>query len=332
MALSPPFEPMLAALRQELPPDGALPGGWAAELKIDGFRAVTFARNGQVVIQSRRGADLTSALPDLAAAAAALGQNLVLDGELVVPRHGRLDFGALQHRMRRRGRTAAQAAEHDPVYLIVFDVLEAAGSELLERPYRERRAVLEGLFAQETLTAPFTLCPATESRERALEWLAPAWGEVGVEGVVLKGRSQPYLPGKRGWIKVRARTTSQAVIAGVTGSLASPLTLLLGRYDDAGALRLTARTTTLAPVARRELARRLAPAADDHPWHGRRFSAGWGTRAALEYHPVQPELIAEFVGDTTVDDGRYRHAVRFSRLRDDLTPSQIPPFREPPLP
>lgn len=52
------------------------------------------------------------------------------------------------------------------------------------RPYRERRAVLEDLFAREGLGAPFTLCPNTTDRATAQDWLDPAWGGVGIEGVV----------------------------------------------------------------------------------------------------------------------------------------------------
>ncbi|MFE6993553.1 ATP-dependent DNA ligase, partial [Streptomyces pharetrae] len=96
MALTPPIEPMLAEARRELPPEGALPGGLVMEVKSDGFRALLFPRPDGVLVQSRQGADLTPAFPDIAAAVA--GLDLVLDGELVVPAHGRLEFGELQRR------------------------------------------------------------------------------------------------------------------------------------------------------------------------------------------------------------------------------------------
>ncbi|MGW7522671.1 hypothetical protein [Streptomyces sp. NPDC054783] len=143
---------------------------------------------------------------------------------------------------------------------------------------------------------------------------------------MIKGDEQPYLPGKRAWIKVRSRTTSEGLIGGVAGALTAPSTLLLARYDAVGHLRLGARTTPLPTVVRRELAQRLHPAALDHPWRGRRFSAGWGTRGELDYHPVRPDLVVEFLADTAVDDGRYRHPVRFLRLRGDLTPGDVTPF------
>ncbi|EGX60654.1 putative ATP-dependent DNA ligase [Streptomyces zinciresistens K42] len=325
VALTPPIKPMLAEARRDLPPEGALPGGLAFEPKPDGFRAIVFARPGLVMVQSRRGADLTASFPDIAEAAAAVAaEDLVLDGELVVPHEGRLDFIELQHRARRRGRKAIQAASEKPAHLIVFDVLQIAGAELLELPYSRRRGHLEDLFARHTLKAPFTLCPATTDRRQAQDWLDPSWGTVGIEGVVVKGQSQPVLLDQRAWVKVRSRTTAEAIIASVTGPVDNPTTLLLGRYDTDGRLRLVARTTPLPTAMRRDLAQRLVLGGPEHPWTGRRFSAGWGTQTELHHQPVRPELVAEFLADTAVDAGRFRHPVVFQRVRDDLVPDDIP--------
>ncbi|OIV39359.1 ATP-dependent DNA ligase [Mangrovactinospora gilvigrisea] len=326
MPLDPPLEPMLAADRGELPADGALAGGLRFEQKVDGFRAILFARPGRVLLHSRQGKDLTEAFPDLAAAAARLREPVVLDGELVVYHDGRLDFAQLQQRARRSARTATRAAAAHPAALICFDVLEHAGTPLLARPYHERRTLLEDLFARRILTPPFTLCPATADRELAREWLDPAWGAVGIEGVVAKGAEQPYRPGARGWLKIRSRSSAEALIAGTTGSRSAPASLLVARYDDTGRLRLVARTTPLPPAARRDLGARLTPAGAEHPWHGRHFSAGWGGRGELEVDLVRPELVAEFLADTANDAGRYRHPVRFQRLREDQLPDQVARF------
>ncbi|MFF4205594.1 ATP-dependent DNA ligase [Streptomyces sp. NPDC001668] len=328
VVLTPPIVPMLAEARRELPPDGALPGDLRFEAKWDGFRAIVFARPGHAMIQSRSGADLTDAFPEIAHTAAHLGQALVLDGELVVAHEGRLHFGELQRRARRRGRSAVQAAADRPANLGVFDVLEQRDTVLVDHPYRERRALLEDLIDREILVAPFTLIPATGDRSTAQGWLDPAWGAVGVEGCLVKGLDQPYQQGKRGWVKVRSHTTAEAVIGGVTGTVTRPLTLLLARYDQSGELRLVARTTPLATAARRDLGSRLTPADTDHPWRGRRFSVGWGTRGDLQYQTVRPELVVEYLADTAVDDGRHRHPVRFLRIREEMHPTDVPRVAE----
>ncbi|MFJ8405958.1 hypothetical protein ACIQ9K_36600, partial [Streptomyces microflavus] len=74
-------EPMLA----EPVNNPALPSGWAAEPKWDGYRAL-LARyaDGRVVIRSRRGTDMTAAFPEITRAAASLpaGVEFAMDGEL----------------------------------------------------------------------------------------------------------------------------------------------------------------------------------------------------------------------------------------------------------
>ncbi|MEV8548302.1 ATP-dependent DNA ligase [Streptomyces glaucescens] len=326
MALSPPLQPMLADARPALPRDAALPGGLAYEQKPDGYRALLFAGPGRTHLQSRNGADLTSAFPEITAAGRALAGPFVLDGELVVAHNGRLHFGELQRRARRRGAGARTAAAERPANLIVFDVLDTADGSLLDRPYRERRALLEELFADGVLAAPFALCPATTDRATAEDWLDPAWGAAGIEGVVVKGLAQRYEPGHRGWLKVRTRATTEAVVASVTGPISRPSTLLLGRFDHIGRLHYVARTAPLARAARQELGQRLEPGGEGHPWWGRRFSAGWGTREMLEHRPVVPNLVVEIVADTAVDEGRFRHPVRYVRVRDDMEPAQAPWF------
>jgi ATP-dependent DNA ligase len=55
-----------------------------------------------------------------------------------------------------------------------------------------------------------------------------------MEGVVFKRLDDAYRPSARGWQKYKVRETSEAIVGAITGSLAVPRTLLLGRYDDGG--------------------------------------------------------------------------------------------------
>ncbi|MFF1407524.1 hypothetical protein [Streptomyces sp. NPDC058294] len=73
---------------------------------------------------------------------------------MVVVHDGRLHFGALQGRARRRGRGAAAAAVQRPAHLIVFDVLEASGVALLDRP-RERRSLTSSSTADSSCSAAY---------------------------------------------------------------------------------------------------------------------------------------------------------------------------------
>lgn len=332
MSLSSPLEPMLAAPVEHLPRHRGL----AYEAKWDGYRCVVFAESERAFVQSRRGSSLGESFPEIADAAeelaVAVGARVVLDGELVVVSEaGRLDFDLLATRARyRSSRRAATAAREHPAHLVCFDLLQIGAEVLTGVPYRQRRARLEDLFARYELSAPWTLCPATTDPDTAAEWMAPEWGAAGIEGVVVKPASGRYRPGARGgpggWQKCRSRSTHDAVIGAVTGPITMPHTVLLGRWDQGGRLRLVARSTSLPRALRQQIGGVLGTATADHPWREVTFSAGWGTREVLEHRCVRPVVVVEFEGDAARDSGRWRHPVRIRRLRPDLSPDELPGF------
>ncbi|MFE7777668.1 ATP-dependent DNA ligase [Streptomyces sp. NPDC057445] len=323
VSLTPPVEPMLAQAVPRLPGPGALPGGTVYEPKYDGYRLLVFAGpDGEVFLQSRNGRDLTNGFPEIAEAAAALGEDVVLDGEAVIYSEGRFDFPALQQRLNRRPGAVAQLARAQPAHLVAFDLIQHAGTEMIAWPYEQRRASLESLFQSHSLEAPWALTPSTTDRTQAEEWLRD-WSTVGVEGLVAKGVAQHYECGRRRWQKYRFRESAEAIVAAVTGTLTHPRTLLLGRYTNQGLLRLVARSTPLPSHLRTELSGLLSPGGADHPWQGVRFSTSWGNREPLSFTTVAPELVVEFQGDTAVDRGAWRHPVRIQRIRTDLTPDDV---------
>nr|WP_237546092.1 ATP-dependent DNA ligase [Streptomyces sp. SID5606] len=305
-----------------------MPAGAAGEPKWDGYRA-QLARypGGRVLLRSRQGTDMTGAFPEVREAALAqLPEDIGLDGELVVWEGGRLAFERLQQRLaRRRGAGALAAAQAWPAHLVVFDLMRLEGTDLTPRSYRERRAVLEALFAERGLSAPFTLCPSTTDPATARAWLE--WTAAGLEGLCFKKLTEPYRPGARAWGKYKVRATADAVVGAVTGPPTAPRSLLLGRYDGASALRYTGRTTPLARTVTRSLQGALLPAAGGHPWTGRTFTAGWGSRDVLDVTLVDPQLVVEVDVDVARDAaGRWRHPVRLHRTRPDLSDESVPLF------
>ncbi|WP_239769098.1 hypothetical protein [Streptomyces sp. CL12-4] len=174
-----------------------------------------------------------------------------------------------------------------------------------------RRGRLETLFAEEVLAAPFVLCPATTDRAMAEDWLDPAWGAAGIEGVVVKGLAQKYQPARRGWM--------------VTGCVAAPSTLLLGRYDEAGRLRFVARTAPLSATAREEVGGLLYPGGAEHPWQHRRFSAGWAHARRSITARSDPTSWSSSPGTPRWTRAATAPPVRYLRVRDDISPAQLPP-------
>ncbi|WP_405533766.1 ATP-dependent DNA ligase (plasmid) [Streptomyces avidinii] len=265
----------------------------------------------------------------MVAAAEQLPDGLVVDGELVVwdTAAGRLSFEALQRRAAARGRTVTAPAAKTPAFFIAFDLLQHDGQELLTRPYAERRALLENLFSEHTLSAPWTLCPQTTDLAKAREWLE-SWTDVsGVEGILVKPLNGRYLPGYRGWTKIRRRNTTEAIIGAITGTLIGPQLILLGRRDAVGQLRPIGRTAPLRAELARLVGGNVIAADAGHPWEGRWFASAWGSRDTLDVTLVRPEPVAEISADTAVDQGGvFRHPVRFKRLRLDVTVAEVPLF------
>ncbi|MFF9184223.1 hypothetical protein [Streptomyces misionensis] len=45
----------------------------------------------------------------------------------------------------------------------------------------------------------------------------------------------------------------------------------------------------------------------------------------IDHRPVVPDVVVGFAGDTAGEEGRYRHPVRFLRVREDLSPGSCRP-------
>ncbi len=318
---------MAATAVDRVPEEKACSGGCRYEPKFDGFRCVARVDDdGGVQLWSRRLKRLDGAFPEVVSAVAAtLPPGTVVDGEIVRwGTDGRLDFSALQ---RRHVRRRADLPIAEPCHYVVFDVLEAGGVDHRPAPLASRRAELERLLAGLPGTSRIVLCPQLRDVGEARLWFEILVAQ-GVEGLVVKAAAAPYKEGRRGWWKVKHRTTTEAIIGGVTGTLEQPQTLLLGRYTTGSTLRVVAHTTPLSPRARTALTGTLSRAGEEHPWP-EPLPAGWAgglpsTRDPIHYTRVAPTTVVEISVDAATEHGRWRHAARFVRPRPDLTPGDVP--------
>jgi DNA ligase-1 len=102
-----------------------------------------------------------------------------------------------------------------PLHAFFFDCLHVDGDDLLDRPARERFAVLDAL-APEAMRVPRLETADPAEAERFLDDAV----EHGHEGVMVKSLDAPYEAGRRGgsWLKVkRAHTLDLAVLAAEWG-------------------------------------------------------------------------------------------------------------------
>jgi len=168
--------------------------------------------------------------------------------------------------------------------------------------------------------------PMTRALAGAQAWMAEHGG-AGIEGVVVKDRGHGYRPGRRSWMKVRTRTTAEAIVGGVLGPLNAPEALLLGRHDERGRLRMAGRTGPLTLPARRELGAVLTASRGAHPWPEQIPSSRFGQLPPrpVDYTPAEPDVVVEVDADVCFEQDRWRHATAFRRLRLDLDPEDVSP-------
>ncbi|MCA0240719.1 MAG: ATP-dependent DNA ligase [Proteobacteria bacterium] len=168
---------------------------WLVEWKYDGIRAQIVRRAGGCWIWSR-GEDLvTERFPELQAAAQALPEGTVLDGEIVVWRDGDAapaPFTLLQQRIGRKTLGKKLLAEA-PVAFIAYDLLELAGEDQRQQPQAERRAALQALLQGRALRISPLLAVESWPQLGAQREQSRA---LGVEGLMLKQRQGRYGSGR----------------------------------------------------------------------------------------------------------------------------------------
>ena len=170
---------------------------WLAEWKWDGIRAQCIRRPGTLAFWSRGEELITDRFPELHAFARQLPEGSVFDGEIVAWKDGGvMPFGTLQRRIGRKT-VSKRMQDEVPVRYIVFDLLEADGTDLRERPLRDRRRTLDAILAEHEPDERWMPSPV----ERADDWsdlLTQREQSRGrnVEGLMLKRLDSPYGVGR----------------------------------------------------------------------------------------------------------------------------------------
>jgi ATP-dependent DNA ligase len=168
------------------------------------------------------------------------------------------------------------------------------------------------------------LSPRTRELKQAEKWLSQA-GEGSTDGVVAKRLDEMYRPGERAMVKVKRVRTADCVVGGFrygTGSREVG-SLLLGLYNEAGALDHVGFTSTIANSERVSLTRRLealrgSPGFTDKAPGG---PSRWSTERSGAWEPLRPELVVEVQFDH-VTANRFRHGTKLMRWRPDKAPAQ----------
>ena len=337
LPVNPPLLPMLAKRVGELPADG----DWVFEPKWDGFRALVFRDRDEILIQSRDEKPLNRYFPELLEPLrSALPARCVLDGEIVIVKNNELDFEALQLRLHPAASRVKLLSGQIPASFVFFDLLCIGDRDLRGEPFQTRRRELELLIL--SVPPPIHLTPATNDRNIASDWFRRFEG-AGLDGVMAKPTAGTYEPNKRVMLKVKHERDCDCVVAGFRwykkGDRTLIGSLLLGLFDDAGALQHVGVCASFSAKKRLELAEFLEPYRRDalasHPWKHwaewegspdesvKRMPGGqsrWSQGKDLSWEPLRSELVVE-VAYEHMQGRRFRHMAQFRRWRTDKKPS-----------
>ena len=214
-----PVQPMLADSADDVAEALEETGGEAAvEWKLDGARIQVHRSGDRVAVYTRNLNEVTDRVPEVVEAVRAFAaRELILDGEVIalLPDGRPLSFQDTMRRFGRRLDVETLRAEL-PLTPYFFDLLLRDGDEVLDRPLRERLAILDAVVAERCRVPRIATADVAEAQRFQAAAL-----DRGHEGVMVKSLAASYAAGRRGsaWIKVKqARTLDLVVLAVEWGS------------------------------------------------------------------------------------------------------------------
>jgi DNA ligase-1 len=223
-----PFRPvMLAHAIEDTDFANLSAAEFIAEWKWDGIRVQAVSGRDEhdkiaARLYSRTGEDITKSFPDLLPSLRLQDSSnlehdvsrkplhtfrhhapFAIDGELLVLRDGRVQtFNVLQQRLNRKV-VSPKLMKDFPIHLRAYDLLGDGDNDLRELPFAERRARLEAFIAKLgdprldlSPTIAFDSWDALKAARADPASAGAGEDAEAVEGVMLKRRDAPYLPGR----------------------------------------------------------------------------------------------------------------------------------------
>lgn len=221
-----PFIPMEPISTTEIPDSKE----WAAQIKWDGVRILTYYDGETVRLYNRKLRERTFHYPELSAINEYCPvQSVILDGEIIaLGQDGKPSFHEVMKRdgIRRLDRVK-KAQREVPVTYMVFDVIFYNGAWLKKEPFVNRME-----FVAKILKPNDNVQIVSTHEDTAA--LFDVVKSHDLEGIVLKRLDSPYLIGEKRsyWQKLKNYQDLNAVIGGFTlrGNMVN--SLLLGLYDN----------------------------------------------------------------------------------------------------
>jgi len=298
-------------------------GEVALELKYDGMRAEIHKKGEKIWIFTRRLEDVSKQFPDLVdfVRRGVKARDCIIEGEVigVSPGTGKpLPFQLLSQRVQRKYDIEKMVKEV-PIQINLFDITYLNGEQLFDKPFRERRRMLEKTI--KPIPDKFQLAEqlVTKDLDKANSFYQHAL-KSGQEGLMVKNLDSKYQPGRRVgyWLKVKPTMENlDLVITGAdwgTGKRAQWLSSFIlacrdpnrGKFLECGMLG-----TGLTDDQFKEMTGKLKPLITEE--HGRRVG-------------IKPRIVVEVAYEEIQESPHYSsgYALRFPRLVRERTQDKGP--------
>ena len=176
-----------------------------ADLKLDGFRLQIHKKGEKVMLFSRRLENMTHSFPDVIEIIRknVKAEEAIIDSEALAYNETTGEIYPFQYTIqRKRKHGVAEKAEELPLHVFAFDLIYLDGKNLIDRPYKERRKLLEKVVGKDGISVMESI---STSKVKELSKFFKKSIEIGAEGIVCKDPKSPYKAGMRGfnWIKLK---------------------------------------------------------------------------------------------------------------------------------
>ncbi len=280
---------------------------WLFEIKWDGYRAVTYLKDGEAKLLSRNQSAFTQKYFPVTEALQSLDFNAVLDGEIIaIDENNLANFQLLQNWQN----TPAQ------LQLFVFDILWLEGYDVTAIPLIHRKDLLRKILPQDHEIIKYSDHIAGEGKN-----FFDAAAKQGLEGIMAKKSNSLYKLNSRSesWLKIKVSLRQEVIIAGFTKPRNTRKffgALILGIYNNEDLLYIGHTGGGFNYKSLEEVYEKLKPLIiDECPFVK-------SPKGNMPITWVQPKLVCEIKFSEWTKEKIARHPI-FLGLREDKNPKEI---------
>ncbi len=180
-------------------------GRCAVEAKYDGMRIQVHKKGKEVFIYSRNLENVTHMFPEVVESTLKdiKSGTLIFEGEAITYNEDTGEFYPFQVTIQRKRKYGVlKYAQEYPLKVFAFDILYLDGEDITQRPFIERRELLEKVINNERmLPSQMVIVESAQELQRFFDDAVSR----GLEGIMAKRLDAPYTAGSRNfnWIKLK---------------------------------------------------------------------------------------------------------------------------------